>query len=62
MVKLEESKTKTFHCQTEEEHPREFILTFNGESWAVNTKLKFIPTDEVAKALNEAKKLIKKEK
>lgn len=58
MIKLQ-SMTRSFRFKTEEEHPKEFILTWNGEDLAINTKSAFIPLvaleiakEEVVRTLN----------
>ena len=66
MVKLE-TQTKSFRFTTEDEHPKEFILSYNGENLAINTKGNFISIVDfeiarlkVNKALGvKAKQLIK---
>ena len=41
MVELQKNN-QSFHFKTEDENPKDFVLTYNGEDLAINTKGKFI--------------------
>jgi hypothetical protein len=57
--RLNSTRNFTFEIK-EGDHKKYFTITFNGKSWAVNTKNNFISLDEIANALDECKKEVEK--
>lgn len=59
MAELQKT-TQSYRFKTEDEKPKEFIITYNGENIAINTKGAFIERNELGKAIHLVEKEVLK--